>query len=39
MNFFVDPNDGHDDYIVSAALLVRASQDAARRAARGRVRA
>ncbi len=39
MNFFVDPNDGHDDYIVSAALLVRASKDAAPRAARGWVRA
>jgi hypothetical protein len=38
MNFFVDPNDGHGDYIMSAALLVRASKDAAPRAARGRVR-
>ena len=25
MNFFVDPADGHDDYLVSAALLVHAS--------------
>jgi hypothetical protein len=39
MNFFVDENDGHDDYIVSAALLVRASQGAERRVASGRVRA
>jgi len=38
MNFFVDPNDGHDDYVVSAALLVRAAKDIAPRAARGRVR-
>jgi phage FluMu gp28-like protein len=38
MNFFVDPNDGHDDYLVGAALLVRASKDSAPRAARGRVR-
>ena len=33
MNFFVDPSEGHDDYIVSAALAVRASQR--RRAAHG----
>jgi hypothetical protein len=39
MNFFVDENDGHDDYVVSAALLVRASRDCTRRAAAGRVRA
>ncbi len=39
MNFFVDPNDGHDDYIISAALAVRASRDAAPRKASGRVRA
>ena len=38
MNFFVDANDGHDDYIVSAALVVHASKDAAPRTARGRVR-
>jgi hypothetical protein len=39
MNFFVDPAEGHDDYIVSAALAVRASQGAAKRVASGRVRA
>lgn len=39
MNFFVDPSEGHDDYIVSAALAVRASQGAERRVASGRVRA
>ncbi len=38
MNFFVDANDGHDDYIISAALTVRASRDAAPRKASGRVR-
>ncbi|MDP9236623.1 MAG: hypothetical protein M3P30_04350 [Chloroflexota bacterium] len=37
MNFFVDPAEGHDDYLVSAALLVRASQAQQRRAAMGRV--
>ena len=38
MNFFVDESDGHDDYLVSAALLVHAGRDRARRAATGRVR-
>ena len=38
MNFFVDQSDGHDDYLVSLALLVEAGADAAPRAARGRVR-
>ncbi|MEX0785948.1 MAG: hypothetical protein WD939_04870, partial [Dehalococcoidia bacterium] len=36
MNFFVDPSDGHDDYLVSLALLVEAASDAAPRVARGR---
>ncbi len=36
MNFFVDPADGHDDYLVSAALLVEASRGAHRRVASGR---
>jgi hypothetical protein len=41
MNFFVDPADGHDDYLVSLALAVEAASDAitAPRIARGRVRA
>ena len=39
VNFYVDEREGHDDYVVSAALLVRASQGAERRAASGRVRA
>jgi hypothetical protein len=38
MNFFVDEADGHDDYLVSAALLVHASQGRTRRAATGRMR-
>ncbi|MHB8377054.1 MAG: phage terminase large subunit family protein [Dehalococcoidia bacterium] len=37
MNFFVDPAEGHDDYLVSVALLVEASRDAPRsRVATGR---
>ncbi|MBI2724013.1 MAG: hypothetical protein HYX50_03025 [Chloroflexi bacterium] len=36
MNFFVEPAEGHDDYIVSAALLVRAAGGQQRRVARGR---
>jgi len=39
MNFFVDPSEGHDDYVVSSGLAVRASQGAERRVASGRVRA
>ena len=38
MAFFVDPADGHDDFLVSLALLVEAGSDAAPRTARGRVR-
>jgi hypothetical protein len=38
MNFFVEPADGHDDYLVSLALLVEAGADASPRVARGRVR-
>jgi len=38
MNFFVDPSEGHDDYLMSLALLVEAGSDAAPRTARGRVR-
>jgi hypothetical protein len=39
MNFFVDASDGHDDYLMSAALLVRASLGQQRRIARQRVSA
>jgi hypothetical protein len=38
MNFFVEPAEGHDDYLISLALLVEAAADAAPRTARGRVR-
>jgi hypothetical protein len=38
MNFFVEPAEGHDDYLTSLALLVEAGSDAAPRAARGRIR-
>jgi len=38
MNFFVEPREGHDDYLMSLALLVEAAADARPRAARGRVR-
>ena len=34
--FFVAPEDGHDDYLMSAALLVHASRGQARRVATGR---
>jgi hypothetical protein len=41
MNFYVDPADGHDDYLASLALAVQAASEAiaAPRIARGRVRA
>jgi|CXWL01.1.fsa_nt_gi hypothetical protein len=38
LGFFVDPTDGHDDYLTSAALLVHASRDMQRRVATGSVR-
>jgi hypothetical protein len=38
MAFFVDPADGHDDFLVSLALLVEAGSDAAPRTARGHIR-
>jgi hypothetical protein len=38
LNFFVEPRDGHDDYVISLALLVAAAASAAPRRARGRVR-
>ena len=37
MDFFVEPSRGHDDYLMSAALLVRAASSPLR-AARGRLR-
>jgi len=38
MNFYCDAAECHDDYLVSAALLARASKTQRRRAATGRVR-
>jgi hypothetical protein len=38
LNFHVDPADGHDDYLISASLVVHASRDRVRRAASGWVR-
>ncbi|MBI5288559.1 MAG: hypothetical protein HY873_06260 [Chloroflexi bacterium] len=39
LNFFVEAAEGHDDYLVSTALLVHASRDQQRRVATGRMRA
>jgi hypothetical protein len=36
MNFYVDPNDGHDDYLMSLALLVEAGRQYEPREARGK---
>ena len=38
MSFFVEPSQGHDDYLMSVALLVEAARDVRPRAARGRRR-
>jgi phage FluMu gp28-like protein len=38
MSFFVDPAEGHDDYLVSLSLAVEAASGAAPRRARGRLR-
>lgn len=38
MNFFVDPSEGHDDYLMSLALCVYAAADYQPRAATGSVR-
>ncbi len=38
MNFYVDPSEGHDDFLMSLALVVEAASGARPRAARGRVR-
>ncbi|MBE3110404.1 MAG: hypothetical protein IMZ46_07800, partial [Acidobacteria bacterium] len=37
MNFFVDPAEGHDDYLMSLALLVEAAAGSRPRIARGRI--
>jgi hypothetical protein len=38
MNFFVEPERGHDDLLMSLALLVEASRDCAPRMAKGFIR-
>jgi hypothetical protein len=38
LNFFVEARDGHDDHVISLALLVAAASDASPRRARGRTR-
>jgi hypothetical protein len=38
MNFFVDPAEGHDDYVMSLALALEASAGSRPRTARGRLR-
>lgn len=39
LNFYVDPNDGHDDYLMSLALMLKASEDSKPRVATGGQRA
>jgi hypothetical protein len=36
LNFYVEARDGHDDYVISLALVVEAAGDALPRRARGR---
>ena len=36
MNFFVDPSQGHDDFLMSLALLVEAANQYSPRSAKGR---
>ncbi len=38
MNFYVDPKEGHDDFLVSLALVVRAARGFGPREAKGRLR-
>jgi hypothetical protein len=38
MNFYVEPSEGHDDYLMSLALTVEAATGARPRTARGRLR-
>ena len=38
MNFYVDPQEGHDDFLVSLALVVQAARDVSPRAAKGQLR-
>jgi hypothetical protein len=38
MNFYVDPQEGHDDFLVSLALVVRAAEGLGPREAKGQLR-
>jgi hypothetical protein len=38
MNFYVDPREGHDDFLVSLALAVQATKGLSSREAKGRLR-
>jgi hypothetical protein len=38
MNFYVDPQEGHDDFLVSLALVVEAAKDLSPREAKGMLR-
>ena len=38
MNFYVDPQEGHDDFLMSLALVVQAAKDLSLREAKGRLR-
>jgi len=38
MNFYVDPSEGHDDYLMSLALLVEGAKDFVPRIAKGGLR-
>ena len=38
VNFYVDPQEGHDDFLMSLALLVQAAKDISPREAKGRLR-
>jgi hypothetical protein len=38
MNFYVDPSEGHDDFLISLALVVEAANQYEPRGAKGRVR-
>jgi len=38
MNFYVDPQEGHDDFLMSLALVAEAARDFTPRAAKGGLR-
>ena len=38
MNFYVDPSEGHDDFLMSLALVAEGAKDFSRRTAKGGLR-